>query len=181
MPDPSMSDALKEAYAIAPADSLIIHTLEFRHPAFVNDNGQPDSAFVTTNQEDVLARLEADAPVRALQIVRFRHIRFRVTLAPIEVSPRPKLSIEIDNITRLVARQLQRAKGDPRPVELCYREYLASDLSAPQRDELPTFVLSEVEADLLTVRATAYIDIDLNRAFPSVLYTAVEYPGLIGA
>ena len=34
MPDPTLSAALKEAYAIAPTDEVIYHTLELWHPAF---------------------------------------------------------------------------------------------------------------------------------------------------
>ena len=35
MPDPSLSAAIKEAYASAPTDTVILHTLELRHPDFV--------------------------------------------------------------------------------------------------------------------------------------------------
>ena len=34
MPDPAMSAALAEAYASAPVDQVIHHTLELWHPAF---------------------------------------------------------------------------------------------------------------------------------------------------
>jgi hypothetical protein len=34
MPDPTISDALAEAYASAPSDQVIYHTLEIWHPAF---------------------------------------------------------------------------------------------------------------------------------------------------
>ena len=34
MPDPALSAALAEAYAAAPIDQVILHTLEIWHPAF---------------------------------------------------------------------------------------------------------------------------------------------------
>ena len=34
MPDPSLSDAIIEAYATAPTDQVIYHTLELWHPIF---------------------------------------------------------------------------------------------------------------------------------------------------
>lgn len=182
MPDPTLSAALAEAYAIAPADALIAHTLEWRHRLFQNELGQPDSAWTTTNEEDLSARLEAGAPVRGGEVVRFRAIQFKCKLMPIETTARPQIQIEVSNITRLVARQLQRAAQDTSPVEVCYRPYLVDDLlSGPQMTDPPTFVLSEVEGDLLTLRATARITLDLERAFPSLLYTAEAFPGLIGA
>ena len=41
MPDPALSEAIREAYAAAPADVVILHTLELRHPAFGDDDGNP--------------------------------------------------------------------------------------------------------------------------------------------
>ena len=40
MPNTLLSQALREAYASAPSDVVILHTLELRHPAFVDDDGQ---------------------------------------------------------------------------------------------------------------------------------------------
>jgi hypothetical protein len=47
MPDPSVEAALKEAYASAPSDDVIIHTLELRQRLLVDD-GALDSIWVTT-------------------------------------------------------------------------------------------------------------------------------------
>jgi hypothetical protein len=41
MPDPTLSEAIQEAYAHAPSDAIILHTLELRHPDFRDDSGQP--------------------------------------------------------------------------------------------------------------------------------------------
>lgn len=181
MPDPTMSEALAEAYAVAPADEVIIHTLELRHPAFVNDAGQPDSAWLTTNETDIACTLEVGAPVRSGQSVLFRALAFRFRLAPIELVTRPELQVEIDNVSRLIIQQLDRAKGDPRKILMCYRPFLASDRSAPEMVPPPTYTLSNVKVDPLMARGTARIDLDFNRAFPSRVYTAAEFPGLIGA
>ena len=37
MPDPTLSEAIQEAYAHAPTDAIILHTLELRHPDFRDD------------------------------------------------------------------------------------------------------------------------------------------------
>lgn len=39
MPDTTLSEALKEAYASAPSDVILLHTLELRHPSFVDEQG----------------------------------------------------------------------------------------------------------------------------------------------
>lgn len=40
MPNPALSEAIREAYASAPSDVVILHTLELRHPDFVDENNQ---------------------------------------------------------------------------------------------------------------------------------------------
>ena len=61
MPDPSISQAIKEAYAAAPSDVVILHTLELRHPAFKDDEGQPTAIRVVRDHVDLTARLEPTA------------------------------------------------------------------------------------------------------------------------
>ena len=181
MPDPTISAALREAYAVAPADEVIIHTLELRHPTFVGNDGLADSVWITTNESDIEATLEIGTPVRPGQTVNFIALAFRFRLAPIDATGRPELQLEVDNVSRILIRQLDRAAGDPRKVTATYRPFLASDLSAPQMDPPPTFTLSKIKVNALAATATARVDIDFNGAFPRRLYTAAEFPALIGA
>jgi hypothetical protein len=181
MPDPTLKEAMAEAYAMAPTDEVIISTLEFRHPAFLGENGLPDSAWVTTDEADFEGTLEPGAPVRPGQAVLFRSLAFRFVLAPIEPTARTELQLEIDNVSGLLMEQLERAVGDTRKVQIAYRPYLASDPSEPQMDPPPTYDLSNVKISPLTARATARVDIEFNGAFPRRVYTAREFPWLIGA
>ncbi len=54
MPDTTLSEALKEAYASAPSDVILLHTLELRHPSFVDEQG---------NTLDVLTVGESDLEI----------------------------------------------------------------------------------------------------------------------
>ena len=65
MPDASVRDALAEAYALAPSDDIVLHTLEVRHPPFVDDGGSPDSMWSVADDEDIQARIEVGATVSA--------------------------------------------------------------------------------------------------------------------
>jgi hypothetical protein len=180
MPDPSMSDAIREAYATAPADDVVIHTLELRHPGFVDDDGNPDSIWVTTNNEDVVATIEADAPLKGGQAVTFRHFAFNFQLASIEAGTTPTLQVSLDAVDRRIVENLDLAIVQPTKIVMCYRPFLASDLGEPQMIPPATFTLSDVKVDPLTVTAQARIDIDLDGAFPRRVYTAAEFPALIG-
>ncbi len=176
-----MKEALREAYAVAPADELIIATLEIRHPTFLGEDGLPDSAWVTTNEVDIQAGIEADAPVRGGETVTFRAMAFRFKLAPIEPTAKTELQLQIDNVSGYLIPQLDRAKTDWRPVLMCFRPYLENDLAEPQMIPPPTYTLSKVKVNHLTAQATARVDMDFGGAFPRRVYTAAEFAALIGA
>ena len=180
MPDPSVSAALAEAYAVAPSDKVNIHTLELRHPAFLNDAGDPDSIWVTTNGADVVATIEAAAPVRGGEAVSFVSYPFRFRLAPIENTASQELEMAIDAVDRRIIENLDLAAAYGAKIQMCYRPFLSDDLDGPQMIPPPVFTLSNVRVDPLTCTARARIDIDLGGAFPNRNYTAAEFPALIG-
>ncbi len=55
MPNAALSEAIKEAYASAPSEQIILHTLELRHPAFVDEAGQPVAIRVVRDTSDLWA------------------------------------------------------------------------------------------------------------------------------
>ena len=64
MPDPSLSAALQEAYAAAPSDVVILHTLDIRHPAFdrpirVVRNFADEATWTALGGDEVHAVLDA--------------------------------------------------------------------------------------------------------------------------
>lgn len=180
MTDESLSAALKEAYALAPADEVVLHTLEFRHADFVDQDGNPDSIWVVLNTENIEAPVEDDAPVRAGETVTFVAIQFEMTRPPIEAGATPEIEISVDNVDRRIVENLDRANESPEKIVAVYRCFLASDLEAgSQILPPPDFELSEVKVDLLKCRARARTSIDLRGAFPRMLYTARTHPGLV--
>jgi hypothetical protein len=167
MPDPSVSDALAEAYALAPSHDLVLHTLEVRHPLFVDGQGSPDSMWLVANDEDIRARIEASAAVRAGEMVTFKALPFRFSLAPIEAGSTPEIEVTIDGVSRTLVPNLDRAVTDTNKIVMVYRPYLYSDLlGGPQMDPPPSFELSEVQVTALAVIAKARTSVDLRGAFP---------------
>ena len=179
MPDPTMSEAMREAYAVAPSSRFVIDTLEIRHPSFIDDSGLADSIWLTTDGKDVTARLEAAAPVRPDQYVVFRSFAFRFKLARIEPGTGAELELLVDNVDRRIAQNINRASKGFVKTMMCYRAFMSDDLEAPSMTPR-SFVLSDCSANSLTVTAKARVAIDLLGAFPRYLYTANEYAGLIG-
>ena len=70
MTDASLSEALKEAYASADSEIIILHTLELRHPAFVDENGLPTAIRVVRDNVNHICRLEESAPLMPPSVCR---------------------------------------------------------------------------------------------------------------
>ena len=206
MPDPALEQAIREAYASAPADTIILHTLELRHPAFVDDDGRPTAIRVVRNFADeeswlrlggaevqavldampvegrdlvgLVARLEEDAPKDGGRMVPFVALAFDLELPPVDTAPVPEITVTLDNVSREIVRHLDAAATSIKIIEVTYRPYLSTDLEGPQMDPLITLTLTEVEVDVFRATGRArMLDIG-NRAFPADLYTARRFPGL---
>ena len=174
-----LSEALKEAYASNPVGQVIVETLEFRHPSFVDDNGNP-AAFRIVNQfEDVFATLEATAPLQAGQTVQFVAFAFDVQLPGFEEGQAPTLKITVDNVGRELMEQLELATASQAAIEVTYRPYLLTDLTGPQMDPPITMQVLSAEADLMSIAFDCSLDDVSNIAFPNRIYTPGAFPGLV--
>ena len=165
MPDPALKDAIKEAYASAPSDVVIVDTLELRHPAFTTP------IRVTTQYTPISARLEATAPLNAGQVVEFQPFGIDTGI--------PELQITIDNVSREILRHIELAMPQPEMLEVTYRAFLSNDLlGGPQNDPPLHMTISSIEADAMAVRAKATIADFINKKFPGENYVDTKFPGL---
>jgi len=172
MPDPSLSQALKEAFASAPSGTVVLDTLEIWHPSF----DQPIR--VVRDHVDLTARLETGAPRDAGQKVTFASMAFNFAPPPVDTAPVPEITLSLDNVGRDLADALEAAAISQDVIEVTWRPYLSTDLEGPHMDPPITLTLTEVEADTMRVTGRArMLDIG-NKAFPSITYTARRFPGL---
>ncbi len=178
MPNLALSEAIKEAYASAPSNQIILHTLELRHPAFVDELGQITAIRVVRDTANLDARLEASAALNAGEVVRFIAMGFELDLPPVDTMPVPEIAVTLDNVSREIVRHLDAAAESQSVIEVTYRPYLSTDLEGPQMDPPIHLVLTEVEADIFRVSGRArMLDVG-NKAFPGIYYTAKTFPGL---
>lgn len=172
MPDFSLSDALAEAYASAPAQEVILHTLEIRHPTFTTP------IRVVRDHRDLTAWLEASAPVDPGGEVTFIGFAFDFILPELGKSKSPEIEIVLDGASGEIVSYLDAAAQSQELIEVTYRPYLASDLSGPSMNPPLTLVIRSVSADVFRVRARAgYADLS-NRKFPGETYDTERFPGL---
>ena len=172
MPDFSLDEALKEAYASAPSSEVILHTLEIRHPSFT------EPIRVVRDYHDFSATLELDAPINAGQPVTFIAMAFDFVMPEVSKAMSPEIEISLDNVSGEIIAYLDSAAQSPDLIEVTYRPYLASDTSGPQMTPPLTLVIRSVTADVFRVRARAgYADLS-NRKFPNEVYDTERFPGL---
>jgi hypothetical protein len=163
---------LAEAYASAPADEVILHTLEIRHPTFTTP------IRVVRDHHDFTCTLEADAPEDGGAEVTFVAMAFDFILPEVSKATSPEIEISLDNISGEIIGYLDSAAQTADLIEVTYRPYLASDTTGPQMNPPLTLVIRSVTADVFRVRARAgYADLS-NRKFPNEVYDAERFKGL---
>ena len=80
MPNDVLQQAIMEAYASSPSDVLIYHTLEIKHPDFIDDNGNPITIFLVQGFHNITAKLETG------KNVEFQAMCFNIELPPVDTS-----------------------------------------------------------------------------------------------
>jgi len=175
----TLSEALKEAYASAPSDKTILHTLEFRHDSFVDESNNPTAVRVVLDHEDLTATLEASAPMNPSEAVLFQRAHFDFALPEqSDNAALPEIIISVDNATRLLMPYLDQAIEGGGAIEVTYRAFLSDDLTGPETDPPLTLTITQVDVNLSTVEARATFGDFANRRFPGIDYDAATWPGL---
>jgi hypothetical protein len=178
MTDNTLSEALKEAYASAPSDVILLHTLELRHPSFVDEQGNQTAIRVVRDHVSHICTLENSAPLNPGEAVEFVAMAFDLELPPVNNTPTPEISVTIDNVSTEMITYLDRAIETQDMIELTYRPYLSDDLTTPQMDPPITLVITDIHVDCYKITATARMMDIGNKSFPSENYTVKNYPGL---
>lgn len=182
------SQALAEAYVAAPDDQIILATLELMHSTFevgpvrlVASYGDLLEEPVPGAQEDAMGHmmtLEADAPYNPGEEVVFLSCMFDVTLPEQSESRTSGLSIRIDNAARILSPQLDLVVTTRDPLTLIYREYLASDVGAPQYI-IKNLSFTSIKSNVTHVLGLAEFGDLVNRKFPNKVYRPEEYRSLL--
>lgn len=167
MPDPTMSDAILEAYALA-GEEPFFDTLEIVHEAI------DPPIRVVNDRVPLSARLLVGGAS-----VQFEAFAFRLSRPRVDSDGRPTCSVEVDGVTREVLGYLRQAAASAVQTRLVYRGYLAD---SPDPEVGPfEFVVVSARATTTTVTLEATTDDPApNRPFPYVAYTLEQFPGNIG-
>lgn len=168
MPNTTLLDAMKEAYACAPSNEVIIETIEIKHASIVG------SIYLARQRTAVTLTLET------AEVVVFEGAGFRLALPQSGENGLQELSIGVDNVDRRVSDFFKSAKNFQTPVECIYRPYLASNPYVPQMNPPLVLYLSDAQVTLFDVTCKATFADVLNKKFPSLIYTRAGFPSLGG-
>lgn len=164
--NPALDEAVKEAYALAPASVSHVHSLELRHPSIES------SLYIVQGFQNRELTLETS------EVKIFKAVPFAFTLPGNNETGLQELSLTIDNIDNQASDFLELAMNFPRPVEVYYRPYLSNDLTSPKLNPpLRLFFTNAVVSDTQVSGRAAPADF-LNRGFLSELYTRRLFPSL---
>lgn len=171
MPNFTLEDAQREAYAAAPTDTVLVDTLEFVHPSF----SQP--LRVVNDRQSLTATLEPDAPVNAGEDVTFAAFAFRLEPPEVGDGAAAELTITIDNVSTEIGRYMAAATLGNEPVRVIYRACIVkeNEVELGARWEMS---LVRAKANNFSVEATASFGDVINAAFPTEDYNATDFPGL---
>lgn len=173
MPNNLLQQAIKEAYASCPSDTIIYHTLEIKHPDFIDDNGNPTTIRIVQGFHGIIATLETG------EKVSFQAMCFDIELPPVDTSAVPEISIEFDNVSQEIIKHLDNAASSQHKTELIYRPYLSNDLSTPQMIPPINLTITEINCDIYKITAKARMTDIGNKIFPNETYRLSKFIGLI--
>ncbi len=155
---------LAVVYASAPAAEVIIPTLEIAHDAI-------ETIRICAGFEDQELTLETE------ETVTFEAAGIEIALPKRDTSGQQTLTFAIDNVTGIAQERIDAALEAGGTVSITYREFLASDPSAPAGVPIRmTLVAGRFEGGVVQLQA-AYHDL-LTYGWPRERYTADFAPGL---
>jgi len=162
----AFQDALKEAFAIAPSNVVILDTLEL----------------IQEGVQDPVRLVRSPVGITAIDENGFAKdyepAGFQLSLPESNDQGVAPLGIAIDNIGRRVSDWINRAKSQMVPVQCIYRPYLNTDLFSPQMNPPLLMTLQDiVVTDYQVTGKAIFMDI-VNKKFPNQLYTRARFPSL---
>lgn len=170
------TEALKEAFASAPVSEMIHHCLEINHPSFTSP------IRIVQGNDDVKAKLEADAPSQAGRVVDFVAAPWDLVLPALEEDRMPELQLNFSNVSREMTRHIAAATIAGDPIRVLYRVYTDSTLLfGPQIDPPIELWINEATADNYAVKTTATLEDVFNSLFPRDNYVPERFPSLSNA
>ncbi len=171
-----LTSAMEEAYASAPANVVLFHTLELYHATF----GGP--VLILTGEEGVepasTISLFAEATAwRPAMWCDFTALAFDVTPPGYDDDGPTPAKVRIDGVSDLLFPFIEAAAGAANTISVIYRTY-RSDVRFEPGDVIAGLKMRQVVVTATSVEGALSFDEVGEQAFPRVTYNLDDYPGL---
>jgi hypothetical protein len=166
MSNATISEALKEAFALAPKDVVYLETLEIKHPQIANP------IYLVRDKVSHVLTLETGVAKT------FEACAFRMNLPSSGDNGLQELNLAIDNIDRRVSDFVYIASTYDEPVTITFRPYLSNEPTVPQMDPPLELFLTDIVVTQAEVSGKATFADILNKQFPTERYTRARFPSL---
>lgn len=151
----------------APPNLGLLEVIELSHPAWAQ-------GFIVCNwPTPVQVTFETGRSVTPIPLA------FRVDLPDAGLQGRQDMQITLDNVGGELWNALEQAIAMPQfPIAVTHRLFLSTTLTAPQAQPVALTVTS-IAATPVAVQLTAERSDLINRKWPTVVYRAERWPGLV--
>lgn len=151
----------------APPDEALLEVLELTHPAW-------SQGFIVCNWHvPVQVTFETGRRVTPLPLA------FRVDLPDAGLQGRQDMQITLDNVGGEMWQALEQAIALPQfPIAVTYRMFTTKALTAPQAVPI-VLTVTAISATPQAVALSAERSDLINRKWPTVVYRAERWPGLV--
>lgn len=166
MPNTTLSAAIREAYALAPAGEVILETIQISHPSVAVPK------FLVLDRQDQVFGLEDGSTAV------FTACGFRMALPAAGDNGIQELDIAIDNVDQAIGDFIEQVVDSNLAVNVVYRPYLISNPNIPQMNPPLRLLLTDIVVTNVEVTGKATFGDVLNRSFPTQLYTRARFPSL---
>lgn len=171
-----LTAAMEEAYAAAPSDVAILHTLELSHPSITpirvvtGDDGPVDG---DPTDNTIVLTLETGASAT------FTCMAFDVTPPGFDDDGPTSGKIRIDGISNLLVPYMETVASNAGSIKVVYRAY-RSDLRTEPGDVISGLRIKSVDISPTAAEATIGFDEVGVQAFPRSIYDVDNYPAIFG-
>ena len=173
------SAAWAEAEATVPKEVVVYSTLEFQHPAVLDDNGDPYGIrIVTGTRDDMSFAIEDGAALNGGETVEFKAIPFTADFPEVGEGRVPQTVVTVNNVAREMLPVLERAVAVRADLIAIFRQYRSDDLSEPCYGPVQ-YVIKKATISGTTLQGAAMVDNLSNKKFPTRNYNRRQFPGLL--
>lgn len=171
----TLSDAVSEAFAVAPRNRVVWQTVELRHVAF-----EVPVRVVTGRRrgQPLTATLEAGAPINGGEAVTFEPFAFRFIPPGVDDNGHATTAKAVlDGVSGSLIEKLDLTLQTDKPIEVTFRTFRDDETAAPGQ-VISGLFMTNVEVTATAATADLRYKDTVSQGFPLGVYSKALFPAL---